>query len=71
VARLLEKKAIRIQYSLFFYPNVTQMALESLVDELLKVIDEELDDVRIYRVDAKRSLALMSGFNLTHPKIFL
>ncbi len=71
VARLLEKVAIRIQYSLFIYLDVSKEELQLLVDELLELIDESEDDVRIYQVNAKRSIHLMSGFDLCYPKLFL
>ena len=71
VARLLEKVAIRVQYSLFFYPKVSREMLEKLSQDILELIDEEEDDVRIYRVDSKRSLCLMRGFDLDYPKLFI
>ncbi len=71
VARVLERVAIRIQYSLFFYPQVSKEELRGLVDALLEVIDEQEDDLRIYQIDTKRSLSLMSGFDLSHAQIFL
>ena len=71
VAKLLEKVAIRIQYSLFFYPKVSREVLEKLTTDILELIDEKEDDVRIYRVDNKRSLYLMSGFDLRYPKLFI
>ena len=71
VAKLLEKVAIRIQYSLFFYPKVSREVLEKLTSDILELIDEKEDDVRIYRVDSKRSLCLMSGFDLMYPKLFI
>jgi CRISPR-associated endonuclease Cas2 len=71
LAVLLAKVAIRIQYSLFLYPDVTKDDLNRVVEKILKIIDEKEDDVRIYRVNTLRSLNLMSGFDLTHPKNFL
>jgi CRISPR-associated endonuclease Cas2 len=71
LAVLLEKVAIRIQYSLFLYPDVTKDDLNRVVEKILEIIDEKEDDVRIYRVNTLRSLNLMSGFDLTHPKNFL
>jgi len=71
LAVLLEKVAIRIQYSLFLYPDVTKDDLNIVVEKILEIIDEKEDDVRIYRVNTLRSLNLMSGFDLTHPKNFL
>jgi CRISPR-associated protein Cas2 len=71
IAKLLEKVAIRIQYSLFFYPKVSREMLENLTHDILELMDENEDDVRIYRVDSKRSLCLMSGFDLIYPKLFI
>jgi CRISPR-associated protein Cas2 len=71
MAKLLESRAVRMQYSLFIYHGVTKEEIESLVDEIVNVIDSEEDDVRIYRVDMKRSLSLGSGFDLKDAKIFL
>jgi CRISPR-associated endonuclease Cas2 len=71
LAVLLEKVAIRIQYSLFLYPDVRKDDLNIVVEKILEIIDEKEDDVRIYRVNTLRSLNLMSGFDLTHPKNFL
>jgi len=70
VARLLEKVALRIQYSLFLYADVSKEELEVLVGKMLELIDEKEDDVRIYQVSTKRSLHLMSGVDLVNPTIF-
>jgi len=70
VARLLEKVALRVQYSLFLYPNVTKEELEHLVGKLLELIDEKEDDVRIYQISTKRSLHLKSAIDLANPTIF-
>jgi len=45
----LEKLAIRIEYSVFFMPNVTKEYVTEKIIELNKLLDDE-DDVRVYRV---------------------
>ena len=69
VAKLLESESIRIQLSLFFYPNQTKEAVTSLVDKLVEIIDPQEDDVRIYRVDISRSIHLGSAVDLKYPKL--
>jgi CRISPR-associated protein Cas2 len=71
IAKVLERVAVRIQYSLFLYSDVSKVELERLIDEILKIIDKKEDDIRIYRIDKKRSLSMMSGFDLCYPKIFI
>lgn len=64
IAKCLEKYAFRIQKSVFFYPNASQENIIVLVDELNSLLDEEEDDIRIYRIDIKNSIALESGVDL-------
>lgn len=70
VAKILEKFAFRIQYSVFFLPQATLKQKNELKALLLKVIKEDEDDLRIYKVDAKNSLALFSGIDLKNINIF-
>ncbi len=69
VATLLELEAIRIQFSLFFYPKQTKEVVKYLVDKIVELIDPKEDDVRIYRVDIVRSLNLGSAVNLKYPNL--
>jgi len=69
VAKLLEQHAIRIQYSIFFYSNVTLQECTTLVKELKMLIDDEEDDVRIYRIQKEKSFHLRSGVDLKFPTI--
>jgi len=69
VARSLEKIAIRIQKSLFFYVDATELDIATLVKNLKDIINEEEDDIRIYKVDVKNSLHLKSAVNLQQPNI--
>jgi len=64
VSKCLEKKAFRIQKSIFFYPQASQEEIFELVDELEAILDEEQDDIRIYHVDVKNSISLESGIDL-------
>ena len=45
----LEKLAIRIEYSIFFMPNVKKEYVTEKIIELNKLLEDE-DDVRIYRI---------------------
>jgi len=69
VAKYLEAHAIRIQKSIFFYPQATKAKTKELVDKLNRLIDSEQDDVRIYQIDSERSLWLESAIDLTNPTI--
>jgi len=50
IAKILEKEAIRIQYSLFFYKDVTKIELQSLLEKILEIYNEEEDDIRVYHI---------------------
>jgi CRISPR-associated protein Cas2 len=71
IAKCLEKCAFRIQKSVFFYPNTSQADIFELVDELNELLDEEEDDIRIYHVDVKNSVALESGVDLEHFNLII
>lgn len=70
LAKLLEEEALRVQFSLFLYPNQSQQALTLLSEKIVDLIDEKEDDVRIYRIDIKRSLHLASAVDLCYPTIY-
>jgi len=69
VAKVMENSAIRIQYSVFFYPDATKLQIQQITTKLIDIIDEEVDDIRIYQVDIKRSFFLNSGIDLKNPTI--
>lgn len=71
IAKELEKDAFRIQKSIFFYPKATSSEIKDLVNRLLELIDEEEDDVRIYKVDVKNSIFLASGIDLKKFQVLL
>jgi len=48
--RKLEKFAIRVEYSVFFAPNISKDKMSEYAIELNEVLEDE-DDVRIYEVE--------------------
>lgn len=69
IARTLEKVAIRIQKSVFFYNDATKLEIEFLVNDLNELIDKKYDDIRIYKIDIENSLHFSSGLDLKNPLI--
>jgi len=71
LAKLLDSEAIRIQFSLFLYPQQDKKSLKILIDKIVKIIDQSEDDVRVYRIDIGRSIHLKSGVDLKYPKVYI
>jgi len=69
VAKLLEKIAIRIQYSVFLYSHTSKNDLMQTVLKLEEIINIEEDDIRIYKVNITKSLHLKSAIDLKYPNI--
>ena len=69
LAKFLEKDAIRIQKSIFFYSEISKNSLGLIVDNILSIIDEKDDDVRVYQVDINRSISINSAIDLSNPLI--
>lgn len=69
LARYLDKIALRIEYSVFYLPLSQKAQLVSIVDEILNLIDETEDDVRIYTIK-EHGIALGQAINLDKPFIF-
>lgn len=69
VAKSLEKEAIRIQNSVFYYMDGSKDDIKKIVSTLEEIIDSQADDIRIYKVDKDSSLHLKSGVNLKQPNI--
>ena len=70
IAKVLEKKAIRIQYSIFYLPKATKEELHIILDELLKLYNEKEDDIRVYNIK-NSGIKLGSGVDLEQPYNFL
>lgn len=69
IAKLVERRALRIQRSVYFYEQVTKAELMVLVDKVLTILDKEADDLRIYTIK-NRGIALGSAIDLHHSLIF-
>ena len=59
IAKFLEKDCMRIQYSLF-YIKTKKEVLKNIVENLMELMEED-DDIRIYRVELKKSLFLKNN----------
>lgn len=70
IAKLLEKEAIRIQFSIFLLPNSTKDELQTLLDNILKIYNENEDDIRVYNIK-NSGIKLASAINLEQPYNFL
>jgi len=68
VARVVEKYAMRMQYSVYFYEQVSQIELNLFVQKIVKLIDQEEDDIRIYSIK-NRGIALGNAIDLDNPLI--
>ena len=69
IGKLVEKNAMRIQRSVYFYEQVTKEELTVLVEKVLNILDEEADDLRVYVIKNK-GIALGEAVDLENPLIF-
>ncbi|MEA1892885.1 MAG: CRISPR-associated endonuclease Cas2 [Campylobacterota bacterium] len=69
VAKSLEKEAIRIQKSIFYYMDASKEDIEKIVKILESIISTDEDDIRIYKIDIYGSLNINSAINLKKPNI--
>jgi len=69
VAKNLEKVSMRIQKSIFYYIDATVDDIKEIIKILEKIIDENNDDVRIYKVDKNLSINLKSAVKLNQATI--
>jgi len=69
IGKLIEKNAMRIQRSVYFYEQVTQEELTVLVEKVLTILDVEADDLRVYVIKHK-GIALGEAVDLENPLIF-
>lgn len=66
IAKVLEKEAIRIQFSIFLLPKFTKPELTMLLDKILKIYNENEDDIRVYKIKNK-GINIASAIDLEHP----
>jgi len=69
LAKELEKFAIRIQYSVFYVPSVSQEMLFDIIETINEIIDTNEDDVRIYTV-SDPGFKLGQAVDLSDPTTF-
>jgi len=70
IAKLIEKDAMRIQYSVYFYHDSTQEEVTKLLEKVCKIYDEKRDDIRVYKIKHK-GLHLGSAIDLENPFEFI
>ena len=68
IGREMDKLAIRIQYSIFLAPSVSNEMLLDILNIIENIIDEEEDDVRIYTI-VESGIRLGKAMNLNDPDI--
>lgn len=69
IAKILEKKALRIQYSIYILYDATEQEAINLVRSLDKIYNEKEDDIRIYKIK-NYGLHFGSALDLNNPLIF-
>lgn len=70
IGKLVEKNALRIQRSVYFYDQVSKEELTILVEKILSILDSEVDDLRVYTIK-KKGIALGEAVDLENPLIFI
>jgi CRISPR-associated protein Cas2 len=69
IAKNLEKVSIRIQKSIFYYVEATARDIEQTVMMIEQIINNDEDDVRVYKIDKNSSINLKKGIDLKKPNI--
>lgn len=69
IAKLIEKKAMRIQHSVYIFYDATQQEITSLLEAVCQICHEEHDDIRVYKVK-ERGIHLEAAIDLDNPFIF-
>jgi len=69
IAKILEKEAIRVQYSIFLLKDISKDELALLLERLLRIYNENEDDIRVYKIK-NYGLHLGSALNLQEPFVY-
>ncbi len=69
IGKLIEKNALRIQRSVYFYEQVSKEELTALLEKVLTLLDAEADDLRVYTIRDK-GIHLGEAVDLENPLIF-
>ena len=70
LARFLEKKAIRIQFSIFFLPDCNKDKIYDISQQIVDIINSKEDDVRIYKIK-NYGINLGEAYDLSKINIFI
>jgi CRISPR-associated protein Cas2 len=70
ISKLLQNYGCRIQLSIFLILDTTKSIIEKISLELIKLMDKNEDDIRIYKISLKDSISLNNAINLKSPTIF-
>jgi CRISPR-associated protein Cas2 len=69
IAKIIEKEALRIQRSVYFYEQVSQQELDLLLHKVLAILDISSDRFEVYTIKNK-GVSLGSAIDLENPFIF-
>ena len=69
IGKLVERNALRIQRSVYFYEQVSKEELTFLIEKILILLDKETDDLRIYTIRNK-GISLGEAVDLENSLIF-
>ena len=69
IGKLVERNALRIQRSVYFYEQVSKEELTLLIEKILILLDKETDDFRVYTIRNK-GISLGEAVDLENPLIF-
>jgi CRISPR-associated protein Cas2 len=70
IAKIIEAEAMRIQRSVYFYEKVSKKELTHLIDRVLAILDEKVDDFRVYTIK-NNGICLGNAVDLDNPLILL
>jgi len=69
IGKRAEKRAFRIQKSIYILYDTSKEELVKVIDDIMKIFNEKEDDLRIYTIK-KRGIALGNAVDLDNPFIF-
>ncbi len=70
IGKLVERRAFRIQRSVYLFENASKDDLSELISAVMKIFDDKRDDLRVYTIE-KSGIHLGSAVDLDNPLLFL
>ena len=70
IAKILQKEAIRVQFSIFLLKNSSKEELNLILKKVLRVYNEKEDDIRVYKIK-NYGLHFGSAIDLKEPLIYV